>query len=131
MQWEKPKLLIADDDRDFRESLGEVFQRRGYGTHFASDGREAVEFVQSTGELHLVLLDVHMPRLSGLEALGQIRRVVSTNLPCILMSAKLDDSIVEQAHALATDTVLSKPFTLRDITAMVEDVLRRSYGWQL
>ncbi len=129
MQWTEPKLLIADDDRDFRESLGEVFQRRGYSTHLAADGCEAVEFVQTSHELHLVLLDVHMPRLSGLEALEHIRRVTDRSLPCILMSAQLNESIVRQAAQLDTASVLSKPFTLRDITGTVEQILRASYGW--
>ncbi len=131
MQWTEPKLLIADDDRDFRESLAEVFERRGYSTRLASDGAEAVEIVQTSHELHLVLLDVHMPRLTGLQALELIRQSVVTSLPCILMSAKLDDSIVQQAHKLQIASVLSKPFKLRDVTTAVENILRASYGWKL
>ena len=129
MRLTEPTLLIADDDRDFRESLGEVFRRRGYRTQLAADGREAVEIVQSSSELHLALLDVHMPRLTGLQALSQIRQLIACSLPCILMSGKLDESIVREARALETASVLSKPFTLRDITSMVETVLRDSYGW--
>ena len=131
MQWTEPHLLIADDDRDFRESLGEVFARRGYATQLAADGCEAVEIVQSEDQLHLVVLDVHMPRLSGLEALSQIRAVAQPSLPCILMSAQLDDQIVNQAQQLDISSVLSKPFTLRDITSTVERILNQSYGWQL
>lgn len=129
MQWTEPRLLIADDDRDFRESLSEVFTRRGFCTHLAADGREAVEIVQASAELHLVLLDVHMPHLSGLQALHQIRQLVQDTLPCILMSAQLDDQIVRQAEQLETASVLSKPFTLRDVTGTVEEILRQSYGW--
>jgi CheY-like chemotaxis protein len=130
VQWIEPKILIADDDRDFRESLGEVFARRGYCTELAADGCEAVEIVQSGSGLHLVLLDVHMPRLSGLEALDQLRHVFECTLPCILMSAKLDEAIVRQAEELHTASVLSKPFTLRTITDAVEQILVQSYGWQ-
>lgn len=129
MRLTEPKLLIADDDRDFRESLGEIFQRRGYLTQFAADGREAVEIVQSSTELHLVLLDMHMPKLTGLQAISQIRQMIACSLPCILMSGKLDEAIVREAHALQTASVLSKPFSLRDITSMVESVLHDSYGW--
>ncbi len=131
MQWTEPNILIADDDRDFRESLGEVFARRGYCTRLAADGREAVDIVQNHAGLHLVILDVHMPRLSGLEALTQIRQVVAVTLPCILMSAQLDEVIVRQAEQLNTASVLSKPFTLRDVTGAVELVLAKSYGWKL
>ena len=123
------KLLIADDDRDFRESLREVFTRRGYFTQLAADGREAVDIVQSEPDLHLVLLDVHMPRLSGIEALGEIRQVLETTLPCILMSAKFDDQIKRQAEQLDIASLLSKPFTLKALTGTVEDTLKHVYGW--
>jgi CheY-like chemotaxis protein len=129
MQSTEPKLLIADDDRDFRESLREVFTRRGYFTQLAADGREAVDIVQSEPGLHLVLLDVHMPRLSGLEALGEIRQLLETRLPCILMSAKFDDQIMRQAQQLDIDSLLSKPFTLKALTGTVEDTLKHTYGW--
>ncbi len=131
VQWTEPNILIADDDRDFRESLGEVFSRRGFSTRLAADGCEAVEIVQNHAGLHLVILDVHMPRLSGLEALTQIRQRFAATLPCILMSAQLDEAIVRQAEELKTSSVLAKPFTLRHVTGTVEQILVNSYGWKL
>jgi CheY-like chemotaxis protein len=127
----EPKLLIADDDRDFRESLAEVFLRRGYATCLAADGQEALEIVQNSQQFHLAILDIHMPRLTGLELLKQLRWNNSLTIPCILMSAQLDDSIVRQAEPLCPASLLSKPFTLRTLTATVESVLRSSYGWQI
>ncbi len=131
VQWTAPHLLIADDDRDFRESLSELFQRRGFCTHLASDGCEAIEIVRQQSELHLVLLDVHMPRLSGLDALEQIRMLAENTLPCIIMTANLDEQIKQRAAELHTQFLLSKPFTLRDITGTVGDVMFRSYGWSM
>ena len=129
MQWTEPKLLIADDDRDFRESLGEVFQRRGFSTALAADGCEAVELVQASTDVHLILLDFHMPRLTGLEALQKIRSIVQVELPCVLMSAQLNEQIVAEAESLEISSVLSKPFTLKDITGTVERLLNDRYGW--
>jgi CheY-like chemotaxis protein len=126
-----PHLLIADDDRDFRESLNEVFQRRGFCTYLASDGCEAIEIVRTRRELHLALLDVHMPRLSGLDALAEIRLLVHKNLPCIIMTAHVDDLIRRRAEQLETHQVLAKPFTLRDVTGSVESLMRQSYGWSI
>jgi DNA-binding response OmpR family regulator len=131
MQILEPKLLIADDDRDFRESLSEVFRRRGFTTCLAADGQEALEIVNCSSELHLVILDIHMPRLSGLEALQQLRWSRSALLPCILMSAELDESIVREAAPLKPAGMLSKPFTLRTLTTTVETVLRNCYGWKI
>lgn len=136
MMWTEPKLLIADDDRDFRESLHEVFRRRGFDTKLAADGCEAVEMIQEDSGLHLVLLDVHMPRLSGLEALEQIRDWQQEAdrsppaLPCVLMSAQLDESISHRAQELDIASLLSKPFTLRDLTSTVESILHSAYGWK-
>ncbi|MCA9132789.1 MAG: response regulator [Planctomycetales bacterium] len=129
MQWTEPKLLIADDDRDFRESLGEVFTRRGYCTRLAADGREALDIIRNNAGLHLVILDVHMPRLSGLEALAQMRQDSESSLPCILMSAQLDAAIVSQAEQLNIASLLAKPFTIRAVTGTVEAILAQSYGW--
>jgi CheY-like chemotaxis protein len=131
VKFHEPKLLIADDDRDFRESLSEVFCRRGYTTCLAADGQEALEIVDCSMELHLVILDIHMPRLGGLQALQKLRWSRSAALPCILMSAELDESIVREAQKLKPAGLLSKPFTLRTLTTTVETVLRNSYGWEI
>jgi CheY-like chemotaxis protein len=127
----EPKLLIADDDRDFRESLAEIFSRRGFATQLAADGREALEIVCQSRDIHLVILDVHMPRLTGLQALQQIRCQSSSSIPCILMSALMDDSLVREATPLNPAGLLSKPFTLRTLTMTVETVLRDAYGWKI
>ena len=129
MQWIEPQLLIADDDTDFRETLSEVFHRRGYRTVLVGDGSEALEIVRSQTKLHLVMLDLHMPKLTGLEALQEIRRLPVPQLPCILMSAQLDDSIVAQASKINSTSILSKPFTLSKLTGVVDDIFHRHYGW--
>lgn len=125
----EPKLLIADDDRDFRESIGEVFCRRGYDTRLAADGQEALDIVRNSAGLHLVIFDIHMPRMSGLQALQQIRWDRSSSLPCILMSAQLDDHIIRAAEPLQPAGLLSKPFTLRTLTSTVESILKANYGF--
>lgn len=129
MQWIEPQLLIADDDSDFRETLSEVFHRRGYRTLLVGDGCEALEIVRSQTVLHLVMLDVHMPRLTGLETLQEIRRLPVPQLPCILMSAQFNESIVQQANKLDSTSILSKPFTLSKLTGVVDDIFHRHYGW--
>jgi CheY-like chemotaxis protein len=131
VEWLEPQLLIADDDRDFRESIGEVFSRRGYVTRLAADGVEALEIVQESSTFHLILLDVHMPRLTGLEALEKLRIEQLSAAPCILMSARMDDWIVQQAQQLQISSLLTKPFSLKSLTTTVESVLRSSYGWDI
>ncbi|MEQ1829732.1 MAG: response regulator [Pirellula sp.] len=126
MQMLGPQLLITDDDVDFRTSLGEALNRRGYRTLLASDGLEALDVIRHNN-IHLALLDVHMPRLDGLGMLRSLRDTKST-LPCILMSAKLDESIVHQAKQLKTDQLLSKPFSLALLAETIRNLLKQCYG---
>ena len=122
-----PSLLISDDDRGFRETLAGAFEERGFRTLIAADGSEAVNLIRSE-EVHLVLLDMHMPRLTGLEALRQMR-VVQADLPCILISGAVDDEILSQAEAQDVFSVLSKPVQFRHVTATVRQALSAAYGW--
>jgi len=125
----EPQLLITDDDEAFRETLGEALQRKGYAVTLASDGDQAVELVRAQ-TFHLVILDMHMPRLSGLDTILLVRQWFD-HLPCILMSARLDDEIVSTARAIPTVEVLSKPFPLKLFTETIRDTLRRAYQWPL
>ena len=122
-----PSLLITDDDSDFRETLEGVFAPRGFRTLLAGDGEEALAIVH-TQEVHLLLLDVHMPRLTGLETLRRVRQFRAM-LPCILMSAQWDDRLIEQARLAEAFLVLSKPVTLTQITGAVRQALERTYHW--
>ena len=99
MLLEPPSLLITDDDPGFRETLRVIFEPKGFRTLLASDGEEALKIVH-TETVHLVLLDVHMPKLTGLQTLRMMKEFRAM-LPCILLSAQLDELIVEQAR-LAT-----------------------------
>jgi CheY-like chemotaxis protein len=123
-----PSLLITDDDLEFRETLQEVFEPRGFRTLLAGDGEEALHIVR-TEEVHLVLLDVHMPKLTGVETLRQVRQFRAM-LPCILLSAQWDDLLIKQAESAEAFLLLSKPVTLRQITGAVRQALERAYAWR-
>ncbi|MFT7638720.1 MAG: CheY-like chemotaxis protein [Pirellulaceae bacterium] len=122
-----PSLLITDDDLDFRETLKEVFEPRGFRTLTAGDGEEALEIVHRES-VHLILLDMHMPRLTGLETILRLRQEQS-RLPCILISAALNDGIVEQAKQADVYSVLSKPIRFREITKIVSEAMQTTYEW--
>jgi CheY-like chemotaxis protein len=124
---EPPSLLITDDDPGFRETLAVVFQPRGFRTLLASDGEEALKIVHRE-KVDVVLLDQHMPKLTGLETLRQLKEFRAM-LPCILLSAQLDERIVEQARLAHAYSVLSKTVTLRQITSIVFQALQRTYQW--
>jgi CheY-like chemotaxis protein len=137
-----PRLLITDDDRDFRETVAGVLADRGFETLQAGDGEEALS-IMCRHEVHLLLLDMQMPRLSGLDTIERIRGVgcaPPTNsedetsgprwaLPWILISGALDEKIISRAKAAAVFSVLPKPLRLPELTGAVARALAQAYGW--
>jgi two-component system chemotaxis response regulator CheY len=123
-----PNLLITDDDSAFRKVVCESLSRRGFLVTEARDGQEALDVLGET-EIHVALVDVHMPRIDGLEVM---RRLVETpgSPPCVLMSAKLDEQIEQEALQMKVYKVLSKPFGLNELRSVVCGALRDIYGWQ-
>ncbi len=123
-----PRLLITDDDRHFRQSLAEVFRSEGLEVQTAGDGDEAIRIVGSS-PVHLVLVDVHMPRVGGLDV---IRYVHEHNrlLPCILMSAALTEAIEREAKRMMAYRILSKPLRLATLRDAVLQGLSDVYGWK-
>ena len=82
-------ILICDDDRDIVSALDIYLTSEGYKTYHAYDGLEALKLVEEH-DIHLILMDVMMPRLDGIRATAKLRE--STNIPIILLTAKSEDS---------------------------------------
>ena len=78
--------------------------------------------------IDLVLLDMHMPRMSGLQTLRLVKQYES-RLPCILMSAEIDDAIEAEAEEADVYSILRKPVGRVELTDSVKQALRRTYGW--
>ncbi len=111
-------VLIADDEFGIRDMLADYLNSRGYITLVAADGREALEHVRQDPSLRLVLLDVSMPRMGGLEALRQIM-TIPRHPDVIMMTGVADREVARQAlHAGAFDYVL-KPFDLGSIESSI------------
>ncbi len=127
MTLQAPSLLITDDDSDFRETLREVFEPQGYRTLLAGDGDEALA-VMRREPVHVMLLDMHMPRLSGLETIRLVKQT-HERLPCILLSAGLDEVLAEEARRARAFSVLSKPVRIADVTSVVRRALASAYAW--
>lgn len=122
-----PSILITDDDSVFRDTVCGVLEPDGFHTLVASCGEEACEIIQSE-EVHVALLDMHMPRLSGLETLRLVKQFKAL-LPVILMSAQLDEAIRAEAQRAEAFAVLSKPVSRFDLTSSVQQALHCAYGW--
>lgn len=128
MVLDTPSILITDDDVEFRETLQDVLAPQGYRTLLAGDGEEALRIVERQ-PVHLLLMDMHMPKLTGLETF-QLVRQIRAMLPCILLSAAADEHLVREARSLRVFRVLSKPVSRRRVTATVQLALARTYNLQ-
>ncbi len=124
---EAPRLLVTDDDANLRETVRDVLEPRGFQALLAGDGEEAIRIVQHE-TVHVVLLDMHMPKLTGLETIRQVKQFRAL-LPCILMSARLDDALIEQARQARADSVLPKPLSLPQLVMEVCRALHQAYNW--
>jgi CheY-like chemotaxis protein len=119
-------ILITDDDSNSREALRDVLQIEGFRTVVASCGEEAVDVVQVT-PVHLVLMDMHMPTLSGLDTLRLVRQL-HAELPAILVTGDPSDLLVRQAIRAQCFSVLPKPVNKHLLLYTVLKALSRFYG---
>ena len=120
----QPTLLVVDDD-DTRESLAELLRDEGYAVTTARDGAQALEVLESGEAPDLVLLDIVMPRTTGLELLGTLRQRFSpAELPVIMMSAKDQSTDVVAALGEGANDYITKPLDLPIVLARVRAQLR-------
>ena len=117
------RVLIAEDEPNIVASLEFLLRRADYEVQVARDGDEALERVASFGP-HLVLLDVMMPRRSGLEVCRRIRgNPAWQDVKVIMLSAKGRDGDVAQGLALGADAYVTKPFSTQALLAQVGALL--------
>jgi two-component system, response regulator PdtaR len=119
-------ILIADDDRSCRLALREIMEPEGFRTLLASCGEEALDILRD-GVVHLVLLDMHMPTLTGLETL-RLARQVNARLPAILVTGDPTESLMRQACQAHVYSVIPKPVSKNVVLYTVVRALSCFYG---
>jgi two-component system response regulator HydG len=118
----KPKILVVDDEASHRKMIEAVLSDEGYEIKQAEDGQAAIEAVEK-GFFDLILMDIRMARISGIEALKQIKEI-SSGIPIIIMTAYASvDSAVEALKSGAYD-YLTKPLDIDELKILVEKALR-------
>jgi CheY-like chemotaxis protein len=118
-------ILITDDDLATRETLRDIFEPVGFRTLLAESGEEAIDIVKDQ-DVHLALMDMHLPRLSGLETMTLVRQIKGL-LPMILISAEQDDNLLRQALSAHAFCVLAKPVSKNVIIYVVTKALEKFY----
>lgn|SRR6478609_9444478 len=121
---EQYHLLIADDDDAFRETLCEIFEPF-FKLIEAESGERALELATHE-EVHLALFDMHMRRLTGLEALRQLKEIHIV-APCILITADYTAELCDDAAEAQAFRVLKKPITKRELISTVAKAVESAY----
>ena len=122
---ENYNILIVDDDREIVKSLGKLLELERYGVYKAYDGMEVMELLMQK-KIHLILLDVMMPKLNGLAALMKIRE--KNNIPIIMLSAKTEESDKVLGLSMGADDYVTKPYNTAELMARVKSQLRRYFS---
>ena len=118
-------VLVAEDDENIRNMLSDFLKGKGYVVRFAKNGREAIQQVRSDLELQIVLLDVSMPEMGGLEALNAIM-AISPHPAVIMLTAVADSAIASQAVKVGAFDYILKPFDFRAIESSVTACLSQA-----
>ena len=116
------KILIIDDDQKLVSMIKNYLEKDGHEVITAFDGVEGIEKIERN-KLDLVLLDLMLPKLDGLEVCRIIRK--ESSIPILILSAKGEEADIVVGLELGADDYLSKPFSLRELSARIKAILRR------
>ena len=115
-------ILVCDDDKEIAGALEIYLRNEGYNVFKAYDGMEALNIVKQN-QIHLILMDVMMPNLDGIQATMKIRE--ENNIPIIMLSAKSEDYDKIIGLNVGADDYITKPFNPLELIARVKSHLRR------
>ena len=121
------KILVVDDERLLVKGIKFNLENEGYQVECAYDGAAAVELARE-GKLDLIILDLMMPEVDGLEACMRIREF--SNVPIIMLTARSEDTDKIIGFECGADDYITKPFNILELKARVRALLRRAAGVQ-
>jgi DNA-binding response OmpR family regulator len=115
-------ILVVDDDSDIRNGIEIYLKNEGYDVLQAADGEQALQLLKEK-DVHLIILDVMMPKLDGIQATFKIR--AEQNIPIIMLSAKVEETDQILGLSVGADDYMTKPFRPLELLARVKSQLRR------
>lgn len=120
------KILIVDDEDHIRELLKFNLEKNGYIVYMANDGLNGLKLVREK-QVDLILLDLMLPGMDGFEVCKEIRRDnIISNVPIIMLTAKSEEIDKILGLELGADDYITKPFSIRELSARIKALLRRS-----
>jgi len=119
------KILIVDDEVEIRDLIKDFLDKNNFETETASNGKEALEKLSlQYNNISLVILDIMMPEIDGMEVIKQIRK--TSNIPVIFLTSKNEEIDKVLGLEIGADDYITKPFNPREMVARIKAVLRRS-----
>ena len=118
-----PKILVVDDERVMVKGIKFNLENEGYQVDTGSDGEEAVDKAR-TGQFDLIILDLMMPKIDGLQACMKIREF--SNVPIIMLTARSEDADKIIGFECGADDYITKPFNILELKARIRALLRRA-----
>ena len=120
------KILVADDDKEIREAIEIYLTNEQMKVLTACDGQEALKVLEANPDIHLIIMDLMMPKMDGWEVLKTIRKY--SKVPVIMLTARSEERDELQGFDLGVDEYISKPFSPKILVARVNAILRRTLG---
>ncbi|GAA3015418.1 response regulator transcription factor [Tetragenococcus solitarius] len=118
------KILVADDDKEIVELLSIYLHNEGYEPIVAYDGKEVLSKIRTISDIELVILDIMMPELDGMQVVKTLRK--ESQIPIILLTAKTTDMDKIKGLVAGADDYVTKPFNPLEVMARVKSLLRRT-----
>lgn len=117
-------ILVVEDEKNISDVIKAYLEKENYNVFLAYDGEEAIE-VFKREELHLIILDLMLPKISGEEICSYIRN--TSEIPIIMLTAKSDEDDKIEGLSIGADDYVVKPFSPRELVGRVKALIRRSY----
>ena len=117
-------ILIVEDEKNIREVIKVYLEKENYNVFTAEDGEMALEAFDDE-EIHLIVLDLMLPKLSGEKVCSSIR--AKSDVPIIMLTAKVDEDDKIEGLSIGADDYVTKPFSPRELVSRIKSLLRRSY----
>jgi two-component system, OmpR family, response regulator VicR len=120
------KILICEDDLMTLKALEHKLKNEGYEIVTVLDGKQAIELLNDTPVIDLLLTDLHMPMISGLELISHVRNEMKSNMPIVMLTrVGLEDTVLH-AFELGADDYITKPFSPEELSLRIKRLLLKS-----
>lgn len=120
------KILICEDDLMTSKALEHKLKNDGYEIITASDGKQAIDILNSNTSIDLLLTDLHMPQMSGLELITHVRNIIKSNMPIVMLTrVGLEDTVLH-AFELGADDYITKPFSPDELSLRIKRLMLKN-----